>query len=179
MLGHSLTVIALKGELGARLAHVDAERAAEEASDVRRLATTALAEVRQAVDGYRAVDLHDQLDGIERIMRSCGVRCSVTQPTEELPAQTATVLAAVLREASTSVLRHSRARWCKVEITRYGDEVRLSVANDGAHAAVPDRTSSGLRGLAERLAAAGGTLATREADGVFTLKAAMAVAVAT
>jgi two-component system sensor histidine kinase DesK len=135
-----------------------------------------LADVRQAVHGYRAVDLHDQVDAIERIMRSCGVRCSVTQPTGELPVEIATILAAVLREASTNVLRHSRARWCNVEITRKGDDVRLTVANDGADSAEPDRTSSGLRGLSERLASAGGTLHARQSDGVFTLEATLGVA---
>jgi two-component system sensor histidine kinase DesK len=176
VLGHNLTVIALKGELGARLAHSDADRAAQEAADVRRLATTALAEVRQALRGYRVVDLQDQIDAIEQVMRSCGVRCTVTGPTEELPAEIATVLAAVLREASTNILRHSRARWCTIDVTRDGNEVRLRVTNDGADGAGPDRASSGLRGLAERLADVGGTLRTREQDGVFTLEAAIGTA---
>ena len=175
VLGHNLTVIALKGELVARLAHSDAARAAEEAEDVRRLASTALAEVRSAVHGYRQVDLHDQVDAIERVMRSCGVRCSVTQPAAELPAEVASVLAAVLREASTNILRHSRARWCTVEIARDADAVRLTVANDGAADAAGDRTSSGLRGLRDRVGEAGGTLQTRQHEGVFTLEAAIGV----
>jgi two-component system, NarL family, sensor histidine kinase DesK len=173
VLGHHLTVIALKGELGARLSHSDADRAAHEAADVRRLATTALAEVRQAVRGYRAVDLQDQIDAIEQVMRSCGIRCTVTRPAEALPAEMANVLAAVLREASTNVLRHSHARWCTVEVTREGSAVRLTVANDGAAGGGPDRNSSGLRGLAERLADVGGTLRTHEQDGVFRLEAAI------
>ncbi len=60
VLGHALTVIALKAELAARLAPVDAERAGREADEVRRLATTALDEVRDAVHGYRRVDLADR-----------------------------------------------------------------------------------------------------------------------
>jgi two-component system, NarL family, sensor histidine kinase DesK len=173
VLGHNLTVIALKGELVARLAHVDADRAAEEAEDVRRLASTALAEVRSAVHGYRAVDLRDQLDAIERVMRSCGIRCTVTEPREELPAEVATVLAAVPREASTNILRHSKARWCTIEIARDADAIRLTVANDGAADATGDGTSSGIRGLRDRVAEAGGTLRTSIHDGVFTLEAAI------
>jgi two-component system, NarL family, sensor histidine kinase DesK len=50
-LGNSLLAIALKAELAARLAPVDAERSAHEATDVQRLAGLALAEVRRTRHG--------------------------------------------------------------------------------------------------------------------------------
>lgn len=174
LLGHSLTVIALKAELAARLAATDPEHAAEQAAEAQRLAAAALAETRQAVHGYRAVDLAEQLGAVAQVLRSSGVRCTVTQPAAgEVPAEVASQLAAVLREASTNLLRHSRASWCTIEITRDGSQVRMTVANDGADRAGPDRHSYGLRGLAERLAGAGGTLRTRSADGVFTVEASI------
>ncbi|MDQ4104921.1 MAG: histidine kinase [Actinomycetota bacterium] len=171
LLGHNLSVIALKAELAARLAPIDAERAAEEAAEVQRLAASALTEMREAVHGYRAVNLREQLTAVAQVLRSSGVRCTVTHPTGELPSEIATQLAPVLREASTNVLRHSKAGWCTIEIIRQGKEVRMIVANDGAAGAGPDRHSFGLRGLAERLADAGGTLHTRDENGVFTLVA--------
>ncbi len=171
LLGHNLSVIALKAELAARLAPVDPERAAGEAAEVQRLAASALTEMREAVHGYRAVDLAEQLTAVAQVLRSSGVHCTVTQPTGELSSEVATQLAPVLREASTNVLRHSKAGWCTIEITRHGSEVRMIVANDGADGAGPDRYSFGLRGLADRLADAGGTLHTRNENGVFTLEA--------
>lgn len=176
LLGHSLSVIALKAELAARLAPVDAERAGQEAAEVRRLAASALTEMREIVHGYRAVDLRDQLTAVAGVLRSSGVRCTIVQPDGELPSQIAAQLAPVLREASTNVLRHSRADWCRIEITRDGDEVRMTVANDGATGAGPDRHSFGLRGLAERLAETGGVLRDRCEDGVFTLEATVRAA---
>lgn len=171
LLGHNLSVIALKAELAARLAPVDAERAAQEAAEVQRLAASALTDMREAVHGYRAVDLREQLTTVAQVLRSSGVRCTATQPAGELPSEIAAQLAPVLREASTNVLRHSKASWCTIEIIRHGNEVRMIVANDGATGAGPDSYSFGLRGLAERLADAGGALHTREANGVFTLVA--------
>ena len=170
-LGHNLSVIALKAELAARLAPVDPERAAGEAAEVQRLAASALTEIREAVHGYRAVDLREQLTAVAQVLRSSGVRCTVTHPAGELPPEIAIQLAPVLREASTNVLRHSKAGWCTIEITRQGNEVQMIVANDGAAGAGSDRYSFGLRGLAERLADAGGTLHTRNENGVFTLEA--------
>ncbi|MDG4790128.1 histidine kinase [Micromonospora sp. WMMD1102] len=172
LLGHHLSVIALKAELAARLAPVDPERAGREADEVCRLAVSALAEVREAVHGYRAVDLREQLAATAEVLRSSGVRCTVDQPAgEDVPAEVAARLVPVLREASTNLLRHSRAGWCTIELARQGGGFRLVVANDGAGPAAPDRHSSGLRGLADRLADAGGVLRTAYRDGVFTVEA--------
>jgi two-component system sensor histidine kinase DesK len=176
LLGHHLTVIALKAELAARLAARDAGQAARHAAEAQRLAIAALAETRSAVHGYRTVELAEQVAAVAQVLRSSGVRCTVRQPAEPVPAPAAAELAAVLREASTNLLRHSRASWCTIEIDSDGREVRMAVANDGAGDSGPDRHSSGLRGLAERLAGAGGTLRTRDQDGVFTLTATVPVA---
>jgi two-component system, NarL family, sensor histidine kinase DesK len=176
LLGHHLSVIALKAELAQRLAAVDAERAGREAGEVRELAAAALTEMREAVHGYRAVDLGAQLDAVARVLGSSGVRCTVSggEP-GPLPPTVSTALAATVREAGTNVLRHSRARWCTIDIVRGADEVRLTVANDGAGDAQPDAHSSGLQGLSDRLAGSGGRLRTAVADGVFTLDAVLPV----
>jgi two-component system sensor histidine kinase DesK len=169
LLGHNLTVIALKAELASRL--TDAGQARHEAAQVQRLAAAALAELREVVHGYRAVDLREQLAAIEQTLVSSGVRCVVTAPAGELPPAVAVPLAAVLREAGTNLLRHSRAAWCTIDVARDGDEVRMTVVNDGALGGDADRHSTGLLGLAERLAESGGTLRTESHDGVFTLTA--------
>ncbi|MET8908032.1 histidine kinase [Micromonospora sp. NPDC004551] len=175
LLGHDLTVIALKAELAERLAPVDADRAGREAAEVRRLAGSALARVRDAVHGYRAVDLAEQLAAVGEVLRSSGVRCTVVPPDGELPAPAAADLAAVLREAGTNVLRHSRADWCRIELTREDGLVTMTVRNDGAGGAGPDPLSGGLRGLADRLAPAGGGVRAYAEDGVFHLVATVPV----
>ncbi|WP_306214530.1 sensor histidine kinase [Actinoplanes sp. RD1] len=175
LLGHRLSVIALKAELAERLAPVDADRAADEAAEVRRMVAAALAEVREVVHGYRQIDLRAELRSIEHVLRSSGVRCTVTAPDADLPEAVAAPLAAVLREAVTNVLRHSQATSCAISICRTagtgGDAVIMTVVNDGVTDVRPDRHSHGLRGLAERLAETGGTLRTHAADGRFTVEA--------
>ncbi|MCA2213503.1 sensor histidine kinase [Jidongwangia harbinensis] len=173
LLGHRLSVIALKAELAERLAPVDADRAGREAAEVRRMAASALAEVREVVHGYRQVDLRAELSAIEQVLRSSGVRCTVTAPDGDLPEQVAVPLAAVLREATTNVLRHSRATWCTIGVRHGGPAgaVTMTVVNDGVLAGGPDRHSYGLTGLAERLAEAGGNLRTTAGDGRFTVEA--------
>ncbi|MFI5490210.1 sensor histidine kinase [Micromonospora echinaurantiaca] len=176
VLGHNLTVIALKAELAARLAPSDPARAGREAAEVQRLAAAALAEVRETVHGYRTVDLGEQLAAVAGVLRSCGVRCAVPSLPAGLPAATAGELAAVLREASTNVLRHSRAGWCRIEIVQEGGVARMTVTNDGATDRGPDGRSDGLRGLTDRLGAAGGRLRVHREGAVFTLEATVPVA---
>jgi two-component system sensor histidine kinase DesK len=118
-------------------------------------------------------DLGAQLEAVARVLRSSGVRCTVTGAAGALPSAVAAALAATVREAGTNVLRHSRARWCTIDLVDGADEVRLSVVNDGVGDARPDEHSSGLRGLADRLAESGGRLRTSATGGVFTLDAAL------
>ncbi|MCZ7437231.1 histidine kinase [Micromonospora sp. WMMC241] len=175
LLGHDLTVIALKAELAERLAPVDAARAGREAAEARRLAASALARVRAAVHGYRAVDLTEQAAAVGEVLRSSGVRCTVEPPPGELPAPVAADLAAVLREAGTNVLRHSRAGWCRIEFTRDDGAVTVTVRNDGVRGVGPDGFSGGLRGLADRLAPSGGRVRASAEEGVFSLVATVPV----
>lgn len=169
LLGHRLAVIALKAELASRLASADPERAASEAAEVQHLATTALGEVREAVRGYRKVDLDDQLTAVEGVLRDAGIRCTVERSDVTLSEEAATQLALALREACTNVLRHSSAGWCTISLSADDSEVRMTVANDGAALTVADRLSFGLRGISERLATVGGSLRTDRTGDVFTL----------
>jgi len=171
VLGHTLSVIALKAELVERLAALDAARAGSEAADVRRIAASALTELREVVHGYRRVDLRAQAEAIRELLRSSGVDCTVTAPDAELPVDAAGVLAAALREATTNVLRHSRATWCTIRVETDEDATRLTVVNDGVDEKPDDGRSSGLRGLSDRLADHGGSLRTSSAGGRFTLEA--------
>jgi two-component system sensor histidine kinase DesK len=174
LLGHDLSVIALKAELAERLAPVDPERAGEQAAEIQRLAASALVQVRQAVHGYRAIDLRDQLSAVEHVLRSAGVHCVVRLAGSDLPGE-ASHLVPVLREAITNMLRHSRAQHCTIHVDATPAEVRMVVTNDGVAERAPDRYSHGLRGLSDRLAEVGGTVHTDAQPGTFTLTATVPV----
>ena len=60
----------------------------------------------------------------------------------------------VLREAVTNVVRHSHARRCRVMLTPSS----ISIVDDGCGPAEENCGGNGLRGLGERVSAAGGSL---------------------
>ncbi|MEV4224100.1 histidine kinase [Nonomuraea sp. NPDC049725] len=179
--GHHLQVIALKSELAARLAEADPARAAAEMHEVRRLAADALSDTRAVVQGYRRTTLDAEIANATGVLAAAGIdaRMSV-EPADarRLPEAGRHLLGLVMREATTNVLRHSRARHAEVDYRVTGDLARLRVTNDGAggqpsdqHSDQPSAGGTGLRTLAERLASAGGELTWDHDDDRFAVVA--------
>lgn len=174
LLGHTLSVIVVKAEVVRRLAERDTASAAEAARDIETIGRQALVEVREAVTGYRASSLADELDGARAALHDAGIDAAVHRASGPLPERVESLLGWAVREASTNVIRHSGAGRCSIRLDfRAGDAV-LRVHDDGVGAAASPTAGHGLRGLSERFAADGGTVhAGPDADG-FTLTAAVA-----
>ncbi|MFD0471898.1 sensor histidine kinase [Nonomuraea thailandensis] len=167
LLGHSLSVITLKSELAAKLATKDAGRAAAEMAEVRALAGESLFEVQQAVHGYQALDLEEELAGVRAALEAAGVRCAIEASTGGLSPSAKMLLAWAVREGGTNILKHSAATRCEIRI----DEGVLEMLNDGV-TELPAAPGSGLRGLSERLVTVGGSFSAEPApDGRFLLRA--------
>ncbi|GAB3485344.1 sensor histidine kinase [Nocardiopsis coralliicola] len=158
LLGHSLSGIAVQSELAARLAERDAGRAAEEMRAVQQHARDALREVRSAVTGYRAIDLHQEIDTLTGVLAASGARTAVAGDVTAVPVGLRSLAGWVVREAVTNVIRHSTATRCEIALRRDATTATIEVYNDGASEAGAAPRGNGLTGLAERVSAAGGTL---------------------
>ncbi|REE99640.1 sensor histidine kinase [Thermomonospora umbrina] len=173
LLGHNLSLIAVKSELAIRMTEADPARARAEMADVRQAARDALREVRAAVRGYRVVELDAELASVRAVLEAAGVRCTVPEPPADLPPEVGGVFAWVVREGTTNVLKHSDARRCEITLARYGDSMVLEMTNDGARPAT-GAPGTGLTGLSERLALHGGGLtAEHTGQGRFLLRASV------
>jgi two-component system sensor histidine kinase DesK len=158
LLGHTLSLIALKTELATRLIERDPRRAEAELTDVQRVTRTALAEVREAVHGYRTLAFSDALAGARETLAAAGIDCRVEGVASRLPTEIESVLAWAVREATTNIVRHSDARTCAIELSTDAHSVALQVDDDGAAAPTDDTGGAGLAGLAERARSLNGTL---------------------
>ncbi len=178
LLGHSLSLIALKSELAGRLVQTDGARAAAEIGDVERVARRALREVREAVAGYRQPTLAGELAGVRHLLTAAGIETRINDEAGPLPPEVDAVLAWTVREGATNVIRHSRARNCEIGVTRNEGEVSVEVIDDGrgAAAASSEATGSGLSGLAERVAESDGRMAAGPDDkGGFRLQVVLPI----
>jgi two-component system, NarL family, sensor histidine kinase DesK len=173
LLGHSLSVVALKAELADRLVAADPERAHAELEDVQRVTRQALSDVRAAVQGYRQLALTEAVGSAKAALAAAGIDCRVETTEPELPADVESVLAWAVREGTTNVVRHSNARTCAISLHADGDRVELAIDDDG-DARGAEGAGSGLAGLAERATRLAGTLeAGAKPGGGFRLRLAM------
>lgn len=164
VLGHTLSVIALKSELASQLADTDTARAVAEIREVEVVSREALSEVRSAVEGYRTRGLSGELQRARTALSASGVSLEVDVDPIEVVPKLETVLALVLREAVTNVMRHAKASACRIGLHRRERTLVLTVEDNGVGGAHPD--GSGLAGMLERVRSAGGHLDIDSRNGV-------------
>jgi two-component system sensor histidine kinase DesK len=152
LLGHSLTAVTVKAQLAGRLVGRDDARAAAEMLAVERLSRQALADVRAAVAGYREVSLAVELATAREVLGAAGISADLPGAVDEVPAELRELFGWAVREGVTNAVRHSGARRVRVQVTASSVEV----TDDGRGRLVGATAGSGLAGLAERAAAAGG-----------------------
>jgi two-component system, NarL family, sensor histidine kinase DesK len=170
LLGHSLSVIAIKAELAGRLLPDAPDRAASEVADLETVARSALREVRDAVSGYRRPTLEGELEGARMALAAAGIIAEIEHGTDALSPEVEAVLAWAVREGATNVIRHSGARRCEVRVHGAGGEVEVEIVDDGRGAGETSACGNGLEGLRERADAVRGRLeAGRAATGGFRL----------
>jgi two-component system sensor histidine kinase DesK len=158
--GHSLATITLKAELARKLMRVDQDRAEQQIFDLEHVSRQALADIREAVSGYRRATLAVECASARTALHAAGIAPdldpSVAARSGSIDPDAESALAWCLREAVTNVVRHSGAQTCRVRLidARVDGEpsVTLEVIDDGP--AVPSHAppeGNGLSGLRERL----------------------------
>lgn len=163
LLGYSLSAIALKTDLAHRLVRAEPDRAMTELDSARDVAQQALTDVRAVARGYRDLSFAVEAESARSLLAAADIRAGVDVRCA-VPDTVGTVLATVLREGVTNVMRHSKATQCRIEVRDLGNGfIRFTLANDGVRKGTGRPTLcqdvGGLGNLAERLAAVGGRLA--------------------
>ena len=123
ILGHSLTVIALKTELATRLVDTAPDQVKAELTEVQSLARSALADVRATVNSYRELSLAGELARATNVLTSAGIRADLPLTVEVVDPELRELFAWVVREGVTNIVRHAHASLCKVELTTDSIEV--------------------------------------------------------
>ncbi|MEU9100242.1 histidine kinase, partial [Streptomyces sp. NPDC048361] len=162
VIGFGLSAITFKCELAYRLLATAPAKASDELGEVLRSSREALAEVRSVSRGYREMSLSDEANAAVSMLSAAGIRTTLTFEAGRPPAVVDTVLAAVLREGLTNLLRHSKAEACAIRAELRSGTAVLTLSNDGSGRtpapAVDESEGSGLAVLASRVRELGGTL---------------------
>ncbi|WP_433083398.1 sensor domain-containing protein [Dactylosporangium sp. CA-052675] len=160
--GAQQRLLALSMQLGlARLELAPGAPGAEPVARAHELAKEALTELRELIRGVHPKILSDR--GLHAALLEVADRAplpvdvDVALP-ERLPATVEACAYFVVVEALANVAKHSRATRARVAASVSGEWLRVQVRDDGRGGADPAR-GTGLSGLADRVAAAGGTVA--------------------
>lgn len=182
--GHGLSVIALHSAVGREAVGTDDATVAESLDQIRTQSSATLGELRAMLRLLRDADrsatpcvhsvhsLHsvDDIDALVSEVERAGVRVTaeVTVTRGELSPVVDAAAYRIIQESVTNVLRHSGAMQVQVSAVIEGDDLVITVADDGRGGqAVP---GFGLTGMTERVRVLGGTLTTRTRGG-FTVAA--------
>ncbi len=163
LLGHTLSLIAVKAELARKLVERGAPGAAGEIAEVERVAREALTQVRCAVADMRGAGFAPTCDNVCAVLAGTGIE--VARETAAAPAlreDADQALAWVLRECVTNILRHAQASHVAIRVRSADRQVVLEVTDDGRGSAGPE--GQGIRGMRERMVALGGGLAIETSD---------------
>ena len=191
LLGYSLSTITVKCELALRLVRVgqqdtvsDAgagtarQHAEEELLEVLDTARQALADIRSVATYYRQLHVIPEIAAAKDMLEAIGIATTVKVDKISITPASDTILATVVREGLTNMLRHAKPGRCRIELGCTSTQVRLVLLNDGTGESLLacDNTAggNGLSNLDARLAPLGGSLnAGLRDDGWFELAVAV------
>lgn len=168
VLGHSLTVIALKAQLASKLHAAGAPEVAQHINEIEQLARGALADVRTTVQGTRRISLAEELVAAARALRAAQIEVEAPTSVDNVDPQLRELFAWSVREGSTNILRHSRAQHCTITL----EPDRLIIRNDasGRRTDLAEvGAGSGLDGLSQRAKTVGAAVRTEKAGDGFVL----------
>jgi two-component system sensor histidine kinase DesK len=156
VLGHTLSLIIVKSTLAGKLIDKHPEKAKDEIADIEKASRDAMAEIRSTLRGYSTYKLDEEIQRAKSTLATAGIRAeSNTAEVSMSPAQES-VVALIMREAVTNVVRHSHARTCRLKLAAENGSCVLSVEDDGLGGIHSE--GNGLRGMRERIEALGGTV---------------------
>ncbi len=124
---------------------------------VHALLRRALGEVAEIAAGIRPRELDMGLaPALEALSRRSPVPVELAIPSDRLPPEVETTVFYVCAEAVANAIKHAAASTVRIELRTTRTGIEVVIADDGRGGADPAR-GTGLRGLADRVAAHGGT----------------------
>ncbi|WP_179278234.1 sensor histidine kinase [Rhodococcus sp. 15-649-2-2] len=174
VIGRTLVTALLRNQAAIQLFTVDPERAREQLDHVHQVLSAGQADLRRLTTGPILADLASELATVEAMCARLDIVChaEVEPPEDE---NVDRVFAAIVREASTNMLKHAHPRRCSVRVAVESASHILEFTNDGITRDVAERigvSGTGITDLTGQVARIGGQLTAEcSTDGEFVVLA--------
>ena len=149
----------------------DSSRLGETLDDLRSEARQALENLRRFASGIHPSVLSDHglVEAIEirsaRLPLGVTIECDPQMRAKRFDDEIEGAAYFFVSEGLANTLKHAGAERARVRIVRSANELEIEVSDDGAGFEIESASGSGLRGLADRLEALGGSVAVDSAPG--------------
>lgn len=163
ILGHTLTMVAVKSDLAGKLVDVDPARAKEEIADIRDQARTALKDVRALVAGITDITLTAEIRRARSSLEAADIAFHVDGALPDLDPQMDKAISLAIREAVTNAIRHSGAEEVRLSIVPEEGGIRFEIQDNGQASSI--QPGAGLKGLMRRIETFGGQVKISSAEG--------------
>ncbi len=183
VIGHALSQINVQASVGLHLMDRDPEQARTALSSIKETSKTALDEVRSVLgvirDGDAPLAPQAEIAELPRLLRGVGspdFSAELIDRLDAVPGRAAQFAAyRIVQEALTNVVRHSGATRAVVELEHVGDELVVTIDDDGSgfgeradtdavDAVDEEHTGTGILGMRERATLLGGTVDLETSD---------------
>lgn len=176
LLGYSLSAITLKIELTHRLLEKSPQEAGDQLLEILEISRLALSDARTVASGYRELSLEEECRSAVSVLSAADISVQLDSEHTDLPVQVSTVLATVLREGVTNLLRHSKAKNCEIIIRQTIDHASIEIVNDDLQPQPKNsedrgRGGGGLHNLSVRAKEIGGAVTVEREPNMFRLRA--------
>src|SRR5690625_777877 len=168
-LGQKLSLIGMKADLATKLVDIKPDQAKTEIKDIQHTARTALNEVRELVSNMRLIKLSEELLRVEQILIAADIKVKINGnpelKTTSILAEN--VLSMCLKEATTNIVRHSKANLCEIKISETNEETSIMIKDNGIgfDQQTISYSTHGIRGMIERLEFMNGNLSIHSNNG--------------
>jgi signal transduction histidine kinase len=170
VVAHTMATITVQAAAASQLLATEPDRTAESLAAIRAASKEGLRELRAILDVLRRSDEPAdpsapvpglaRLDALAEGVRQAGLPVTVQVEGEPRPLPAVADLAAfrVIQEALTNTVRHAGPAIATVTLSYDPDGLRVEAIDDGVGGPASNGSGHGIRGMRERVAAAGGTI---------------------
>jgi signal transduction histidine kinase len=169
VVAHSLAMINVQAGVAAHVADRRPEQAKAALLAIKEASRTALVDLRATLNVLRSGEGRAPTPGLQLLPEliatasAAGLTVSAEGETDGLPAPVDVAAYRIVQESLTNVVRHADgADTVHISLTRTAEELRIEVRDNGrtVSAAKSSTSGNGLRGMAERAQALGGSATT-------------------
>lgn len=150
--GQTLSTISVKSDISKKLLYKNQERAEQELHDIQQLSRSLLQEIREIVIDMRLVSLQEEVESAQLRLKEAGIAPELEQQIPSIEdSSKETMIAYILKEAVTNVIRHSNATVCKIRVIQSNNHLHLQVEDNGGYDNMLSQDGNGLDGIRKRV----------------------------